>query len=123
MLKFQSSVTAFSVGFVAGVGVGAFGREIVENGGTVLKPLTKNAIKGAMALVQKGREALAFLSEALEDLVAEARSELATEPGAVGETERHEEAAPTSAGETARAPVPRRTAGRKAGRAGGGLER
>ena len=80
MLKLKSNVTVFSLGFVAGVGVGAMGREIVENGGQVFKPLVKSIVKGAVTLMEKGRESLAFFSESFEDVVAEARSELRAEP-------------------------------------------
>jgi hypothetical protein len=44
---------------------------------TAVKPLVKGAIKVGVNLYDKGNEAIAEMGEVLEDLVAEAKSEMA----------------------------------------------
>jgi len=45
----------------------------------VARPLVKAGLKGGMLLFEKGKEAIAEAAEAMEDLVVEARAELAGE--------------------------------------------
>jgi len=45
----------------------------------VARPLVKAGIKGGMLLFEKGKEAIAEAVEAMEDIVVEARAELAGE--------------------------------------------
>jgi hypothetical protein len=44
------------------------------------KPLTKAAIKTGLILYKKGRETMAETLESMEDIVAEAKAEIATAP-------------------------------------------
>jgi hypothetical protein len=46
----------------------------------IAKPLTKAAIKGSILLYEKGRESFAELSETVDDLVAEVKSEMEVGP-------------------------------------------
>lgn len=73
-----------AVGIVAGIGLkwaspfiapvlGALVRPLFADG---LKPLTKASLKLGFLGVERGRELLAHLAEALQDSVAEARAEL-----------------------------------------------
>jgi len=48
----------------------------------VVRPLVKAGIKGGIVLFERGMEAIAEATEAMEDLVMEARAELAGGPGA-----------------------------------------
>lgn len=76
-----------AVGIVAGIGLkwaspfiapvlGALVRPLFADG---LKPLTKASLKLGFLGVERGRELLAHLAEALQDSVAEARAELLRE--------------------------------------------
>ena len=47
------------------------------------RPVAKAAIKGSLMLYEKGREMIAEVSEAVEDLAAEAKSEVQAEPAPV----------------------------------------
>jgi hypothetical protein len=62
------------------------------------KPLMKAAVKSGIILFEKGKETVAELSEVVEDIVAEARAEMA---------EAHEEAVSAAAATTAAAAVKR----------------
>ena len=46
---------------------------------TAARPVAKAAIKGGLMLYEKGREMLAEVSEVVEDLAAEAKSEVQAE--------------------------------------------
>jgi len=70
------TITTFSLGFVTGVGVGLFSRELIAGGGEILRPLVRNGIKGMISLVERGREQVAYWAESLSDLVAEAQADL-----------------------------------------------
>ena len=62
--------------FLLGVAVGgAAGLLLPKPGPSMLRPLTKGAVKAAMKALQTGRERLAELGEAVSDAVAEARHE------------------------------------------------
>lgn len=79
------SIPSFSMGFIAGFGTGFLSRELVSTGAAVLRPVTKIAVKSSMIVFEKSRETLAHFSETLEDLVAEAKSEVA-QPTAAQQT-------------------------------------
>lgn len=64
-------------GLAIGIGVAVLGPVVVPLVASVAKPLAKAAIKGGLTLYEKGRETVAEMGEVLEDLVAEAKSELA----------------------------------------------
>lgn len=70
------SISSFTAGFVTGFGTGFISRELASTGTTVFRPMVKGTMKTAVALFQKGRNALANMGESFEDLVAEVRSEL-----------------------------------------------
>jgi hypothetical protein len=67
------------------------------------KPLMKAAVKSGIILFEKGKETVAELSEVVEDIVAEARAEMA---------EAHEEAVSAAAATTAAAATVKRPATR-----------
>lgn len=68
----------------------------------VTRPLARTALKSGIIIYEKARETVAELGEAFDDLVAEAKAELAQQQVVPGGTE----AAPTVAAEVAEAPVP-----------------
>jgi hypothetical protein len=58
--------------------------------GKIGKPLAKASIKGGIVLYEKGKGVLAEVGESIEDIIAEAKAELAegrTEEAAAGEVE------------------------------------
>ena len=67
------NLASFGAGFVAGFGTGFVSREIAS----ALKPAAKAAFKSSVTLFEKGKEGMAHFGETLEDLMAEAKSELA----------------------------------------------
>ena len=72
---------SFGIGFAAGFGTGFFAREMTKTVGVGFKPISKAVVKTSIQLLEKLRETLALAGETFEDLVAEARSELATAEG------------------------------------------
>lgn len=50
---------------------------IVPVAGKVVKPIAKAAIKGGIVLYEKGKGVVAGVGETLEDIIAEAKAELA----------------------------------------------
>ncbi|HIK57075.1 MAG TPA: DUF5132 domain-containing protein [Synechococcales cyanobacterium M55_K2018_004] len=52
---------------------------LVPVAGGVMKPLAKAAVKGGIVLYEKGKGIIAEVGESLEDIIAEARAELAEE--------------------------------------------
>lgn len=60
-------------GIAIGLGIGAVGLVLVP----ALRPAAKAALKSGILLFEKGREMAAEAGEALEDIVAEARADLA----------------------------------------------
>jgi hypothetical protein len=68
----------------------------------VTRPLARTALKSGIIIYEKARETVAELGEAFDDLVAEAKAELAQQQVVPGGTE----AAPTVAAEAAEAPAP-----------------
>jgi len=75
-------------GLAIGVGTAILAPIIVPVLASVAKPLAKSAIKGGVALYEKNKEKLAELMEVVEDLVAEARSELDAAGAVVNEKEK-----------------------------------
>jgi hypothetical protein len=70
-----------------GIGLAAAGlvRELIPVFRGVGRPLLKATIKSSLVLFEKGREKAAEFSETIEDLMAEARAELAAEHREGGE--------------------------------------
>jgi hypothetical protein len=81
-----------ATGLAIGIGAAILGPILVPVVASIVKPLAKAAIKGGVLLYEKGREVAAETGEVVEDLVAEARSEL---------NQRHQEAVSPSAGKPA----------------------
>ncbi|MFW7379843.1 MAG: DUF5132 domain-containing protein [Oligoflexus sp.] len=69
------NLASFGLGFIAGFGTGFVSREIVSASKNALKPLAKEFMRTGMQAVEKSREAFAHVGEAIEDLVAEVRTE------------------------------------------------
>ncbi|ODT70817.1 MAG: hypothetical protein ABS69_15160 [Nitrosomonadales bacterium SCN 54-20] len=63
-------------GLAAGVGATLLAPVLLR----LIRPATKAAIKGSVLLYEKGRESFAELSETVDDLVAEVKSEMETGP-------------------------------------------
>lgn len=72
---------SFGIGFAAGFGTGYFAREMTKTIGVGFKPISKAVVKTGIQLLEKFRETLSLAGETFEDLIAEARSELATAEG------------------------------------------
>lgn len=64
-------------GLAIGIGAAVLGPVLIPALANAAKPLVKAAIKGGILLYQKGRESVAEAGEMVEDLVAEAKVELA----------------------------------------------
>ena len=72
----------FASGFALGLGAGLLGPKVLPVAADAARPLLKASVKAGLLAIERGREAAAHVKEAIEDGVAEARSELAamTEP-------------------------------------------
>lgn len=66
-------------GLIAGIGAVLLAPVLIPVVAGVGKPLVKSVIKGGMVIYEKSRGALAEVGETWEDIVAEARAELAEE--------------------------------------------
>jgi hypothetical protein len=66
-----------STGMVAGIGAAILAPIVIPVVAQVGKPLTKAAIKEGILLYEKGKEFFAEATEVFEDLVAEAKAEIA----------------------------------------------
>lgn len=66
-------------GIAAGIGAVVLAPLLIPAVAKVGKPVAKAAIKGGITLYERGRGALAEAGEVFEDLVAEAKVELAEE--------------------------------------------
>lgn len=63
-------------GLMLGIGATVLSPVIIPVIASIVKPLTKATIKGGMIACEKGKEALAEIGEVVEDIVAEAKSEV-----------------------------------------------
>jgi hypothetical protein len=68
-------------GLAIGVGVAILAPVVVPILAGIAKPLAKGVIKGGILVYEKGKEVYGEVTEAVEDLAAEARSELSTKEG------------------------------------------
>jgi hypothetical protein len=66
-------------GVIAGIGAVILAPVLVPVVAGIGKPLAKSLIKGGMVLYEKSKGAIAEVGETFEDMVAEARAELAEE--------------------------------------------
>lgn len=80
---FKGNITA---GLAIGIGAAVLAPVMLPVLASVAKPLAKAAIKSGFILYEKGKEAVAEMSEMVEDVVAEARSELSEMHQEVAET-------------------------------------
>ncbi|MBW4631010.1 MAG: DUF5132 domain-containing protein [Iphinoe sp. HA4291-MV1] len=64
-------------GIIAGIGAVLLAPVVIPVVAGVGKPIAKSIIKGGLVLFEKSRGAVAELGETWEDMVAEARAELA----------------------------------------------
>jgi len=64
-------------GLAIGIGAAILAPVIIPAAAAVAKPLTKAAIKGGVLLYERGKEMVAEAGEVIEDLVAEAKAEIA----------------------------------------------
>jgi hypothetical protein len=66
-----------TTGLFVGLGAAILAPVLLPAVATAAKPLVKGVIKVGVTLYEKGNEAIAEVGEVLEDLVAEAKSEMA----------------------------------------------
>lgn len=66
-------------GIIAGIGAVLLAPVLIPVVAGVGKPLVKSAIKGGLVAYEKAKGALAEVGETWEDMIAEARAELAEE--------------------------------------------
>jgi hypothetical protein len=64
-----------------GVGAAVLAPALIPAVTTAVRPLLKGAMKVGVTLYEKGNEAVAEAGEVMEDLIAEAKSELAKASG------------------------------------------
>jgi len=69
-----------ALGVAIGIGAAALFPELAPAIRGAGRPLLKSALKAALAASESGRDRIAELQETIEDLVAEVRHELASEP-------------------------------------------
>ncbi|HVO95092.1 MAG TPA: DUF5132 domain-containing protein [Terriglobales bacterium] len=72
-----------TTGLLVGIGAAILVPALFPVVATAAKPLVKGAIKLGVTLYEKGNEAVAEVSEVIEDLVAEAKSEMAAAESSV----------------------------------------
>jgi len=66
-------------GLAIGIGAAVLAPVVMPIVASVIKPLAKAAIKGGIMLYEKGQETIAEVGEVIEDIVAEAKTEMAEE--------------------------------------------
>lgn len=64
-------------GLAIGIGASVLAPAVIPVLANIVKPLAKAAVKGGIILYEKGLETFAETKEVIEDLVAEAKAELA----------------------------------------------
>ena len=65
-------------GLAIGIGAVVLAPVVIPAAAQIVKPLAKAAIKGGIVLYEKGRETIAEMGEVVEDLIAEAKAEMAS---------------------------------------------
>src|SRR5690349_8832608 len=91
MAIFNGVKTSAVAGLAIGIGAAFLGPALLPVFRTVAKPTAKALMKAGILAYEQGRIALAEVGEVADDLLAEARAELAAEH----EQARHAEAAPS----------------------------
>jgi hypothetical protein len=79
MAIFDAGQRKLLAGVVIGVAVSWAARELLAPFGQALRPLAKASIKSGLMAAERGREAVARLSETVDDLVAEVKAERAVD--------------------------------------------
>jgi hypothetical protein len=69
------NLQSFGLGFISGLATGVLARELGSVSGSALKPIAKALIKTGVIAMQKARESLAHMGEAIEDIMAEVNAE------------------------------------------------
>jgi Protein of unknown function (DUF5132) len=64
-------------GLAIGIGAAILAPVVIPAVAAMAKPLTKAAIKGGVLLYERGKEVVAEAGEMMEDLMAEAKAEIA----------------------------------------------
>jgi hypothetical protein len=64
-------------GLAIGIGAAVLAPVVIPVLASVAKPLAKAVIKGGLLMYERGKEAAAELGEVVEDVVAEAKAEMA----------------------------------------------
>jgi hypothetical protein len=65
-------------GLAIGIGAAVLAPVVIPVAAQIVKPLVKAAIKGGIVLYEKGKETIAEMGEVVEDLIAEAKAEMAS---------------------------------------------
>jgi len=86
-------------GLAIGIGASILAPLVVPLAAAIVKPLLKGTIKGGIILYEKGQEMVAEAGEVVEDLMAEAKAELAPAPAEI-ESAAPETAQPKHKGKT-----------------------
>jgi galactitol-specific phosphotransferase system IIC component len=66
-------------GLLIGIGAAILAPVVLPILASIAKPVAKAAVKGGIMMYEKGKEVVAETGEMLEDIVAEAKAELAEE--------------------------------------------
>lgn len=77
MKLFGANVSQFSGAMIIGAGVVLLAPVVIPIVASVMKPLAKAAIKGGILAYEGAKVAVAEAKEAVEDIAAEAKAELA----------------------------------------------
>jgi Protein of unknown function (DUF5132) len=72
-----------ATGLAIGIGAAILAPVVIPLFANISKPLAKAAIKGGIQLYERGKETFAEVAEITEDIVAEAKAELAQSTAAV----------------------------------------
>ncbi len=67
------------MGLLIGIGAAVLAPVVLPILASIAKPVAKAAVKGGIMLYEKGKEAVAEAGEVFEDIVAEAKAEMAEE--------------------------------------------
>lgn len=73
------ALASFGVGFVAGFGTGFLSREVFPFAREILNPISRVTMKATVKVLEKSREGLSRMGEAVEDIFAEVKQELKKE--------------------------------------------
>jgi CO dehydrogenase/acetyl-CoA synthase alpha subunit len=73
-------------GLAIGIGAAVLAPIVVPILASIAKPLTKAVIKEGLILYDKGKESVAEAKETIEDLMAEAKAEIVSDPDPAAET-------------------------------------